>query len=132
MLDYKLIRKLIKGKGLTYNFVFDRIGYTKQGYKSAEERDTLTAKAASIIANILQVPIGTLFGEGDQDKIYQYINASGTDSRVGEINNVYGGPGDGQELLRLKDENKALKKEIKLKDQSLEDKERTIMILMKE
>ena len=110
-----LIRELAKEKRMTLTKLAEEVGITYSGLQKLMERNSTNPETIEKIANVLNIPVKVLFDEKDTELILN------EESEVDSYNNN----SSLKSILKEKD------MEIEHLKKMLEEKERTIQILLK-
>lgn len=118
MANLQIISELLKKKKMGKNQFCELVGITDQTLRQIQARNSTKTDILERIAHVLNVPIGTFFGEQSGIVI------------SGKNNQVHNGQGDQIMMTQEQREIEHLRELLLEKDKVIEEKERTIQILL--
>ncbi|KAA6348464.1 hypothetical protein EZS27_004064 [termite gut metagenome] len=117
MANFQLIRDLAEKKKITLHEIAIQIGISDDGIQKIIRKGSTTTKTLEDIAKVLEVPAGIFFGDFNLSGNNSVTNQGGAASIYGDAN---------MKVMKNKNENREIA-HLKI---LLEEKERTIQILM--
>ncbi|KAA6338516.1 hypothetical protein EZS27_013491 [termite gut metagenome] len=126
MANFQLIRDLAEKRKITLREIADRVGISVDGIQKIMRKRSTSTKTIENIARILEVPVGIFFDGFESTGNYSIADNGSATSIYGNANvkkSINKNDNKDKEIEHLK----ALLEE---KEKALQDKERTIQILM--